>query len=77
MKNSNQNTEKKEMISKIEKFYNFSSELVAEIGRKYVYVCRNNGAFHKGDMSGVGGWATFCHKTTIEEVYKGLPENWK
>ena len=33
-----------------------------EVGRKYIYVCKNNGQFHRGDMEGVGGYATFVGK---------------
>lgn len=43
-----------------------------EWGTKYFYVCRNNGAFHRGDMSGIGGWATFIKKTTLEDLEKEL-----
>ena len=35
-----------------------------EIYRHRLYVCRNNGQFHHGDMDGRGGWATFVGKFT-------------
>jgi len=35
-----------------------------EIYRRRLYVCRNNGQFHHGDMDGRGGWATFVGKFT-------------
>jgi hypothetical protein len=37
-----------------------------EIGKKYAYVCHNNGAFHRGDMMG-GGWATFIGRYTADD----------
>lgn len=38
-------------------------------GRKYFYVCKNNGQAHKGNApSGSGGWATFIGKYTADEI---------
>ena len=44
-----------------------------EIYRRRLYVCRNNGQFHHGDMDGRGGWATFVGKFTRRE---GLEYLW-
>lgn len=41
------------------------AEYSVEIGRKYAYVCRNNGAFHRGDSGHLGGYATFIGKFDI------------
>jgi hypothetical protein len=40
-----------------------------QVGTKYIYVCRNNGAFHKGEMTGVNGYATFVGKFTTQNIY--------
>ncbi len=54
----------KETVEKI----NECGDFVAVAGRKYIYVCRNNGQFHKGDMTHGGGWATFVAKVTPNQV---------
>lgn len=41
---------------------------VCECTHKYIYVCRNNGCFHKGNADNTGGWATFVGKFTIIEA---------
>jgi len=35
---------------------------ITEIYRRRLYVCRNDGQFHHGDMNGRDGWATFVGK---------------
>jgi len=60
----------KEKIEEIKAFGDVPAYSV-EIGYKYIYVCRNNGQFHKGDApSGSEGWATFIGKFTAEEIKK-------
>ena len=50
----------KERHGIIENYNNSQSEYVAEYGgRKYVYVCRNNGQFHRGNGKNIAGFATF------------------
>ena len=44
-----------------------------EIYHRRLYVCRNNGEFHWGDMDGRPGWATFVGKFTRRE---GLEYLW-
>jgi uncharacterized protein YigA (DUF484 family) len=43
-------------------------DLVCEAKRKYLYVCKNNGAFHCGDAEGLGGFATFIGKFDTEQA---------
>jgi len=44
-----------------------------EIYRRRLYVCRNNGQFHHGDMDDRGDWATFVGKFTRQQ---GLEYLW-
>lgn len=39
-----------------------TEEYSVEVCRKYFYVCRNNGAFHRGDAGHLGGYAAFVGK---------------
>jgi len=46
-----------------------------EIYHRRLYVCRNNGQFHRGDMDGRGGWATFVGKFTRRQGLEFLSLN--
>ena len=37
-----------------------------KVGRKYFYVCKNNGSFHKGDAGHLPGYATFVGRFGAE-----------
>ena len=50
---------------------------VLEKEKKEVFVCRNNGAFHKGNAtSGSGGWADFLFGGTKEEFVRTYGREW-
>ena len=60
----------KEIVEKIESANEFGNvpAYSVEAGRKYIYVCRNNGQFHRGNAPNGGGWATFIGKFTADEA---------
>lgn len=43
-----------------------AQKYVAQIGRKYIEVCLNDGTFHKGNMYG-GGWASRVGRYTADD----------
>lgn len=61
----------KEIAEKIEDIKEFGSipRYAVECGKKYIYVCKNNGQFTRRDM-GDGPWATFIGKFTADEAEK-------
>jgi hypothetical protein len=45
-------------------------EFKTERTRRYIFVCRNNGQFHRGDAPIGGGYATFEGRFTKESALK-------
>ena len=68
----------KAIMEKIESSKEFGEipSYSVEAGRKYLYVCKNNGQFHKGNAPHGGGWATFIGKFSVDEarVFFGIEE---
>lgn len=67
----------KELVDAIERIPQWEGGDVpayaAEAGRKYIYVCLNNGQFHRGDApQGNGAWATYCGKLTYDQAVQWL-----
>jgi hypothetical protein len=59
----------KQIVEKID-----GPEYVAEAGTKYIYMCRNDGQFHRGDCVGIAGFATFIGRYTRDELEIQHPE---
>jgi len=45
-----------------------NDEIVTIVCRKWAYICRNNGQFHKGDMQNRAGYATFLGKVLKSDL---------
>jgi hypothetical protein len=59
--------EVKEKIESIMEFGGIPKFVVVK-SQKHLYVCRNNGQFHKGDCCNIPGFATFIGKFTADEA---------
>jgi len=46
----------------------------AEVHNRRIYVCRNDGQFHRGSCQGMAGWGTFVGKYTKKEALEFLEE---
>jgi hypothetical protein len=51
-----------------------SCDYSADAGTKYIYVCRNNGQFHRGDCVGIAGFASFIGRYTRDDIEIAFPE---
>jgi hypothetical protein len=49
-------------LQKIVKILDNDIEISVVAGRKYIYVCKNNGQHHKGDCDGIASFASFIGK---------------
>ncbi len=63
--------EKKKMLE-IAKEIEADGKYTTKTGRKYIYVCQNNGAIHTGNMEGVGGYAKFIGKFSYDVAVEWL-----
>jgi len=60
----------KEVAQKIEQIKEFGEipSYSVQACKKYLYVCRNNGQFHKGEANGKPGWAKFLGQFSRDEA---------
>jgi len=55
-------------LQKIAEKINEGNKFSAQAGTKYLYVCKNNGQFHKGNGNNTPGYASFVGRMTINEA---------
>ena len=58
----------KKKIDEIVTALEIGGRFSAVAGKKYIYVCKNNGQFHMGEKEGRPGYAHFIGRFTPREI---------